>query len=163
MDEQQAAAVRGDVHHLVANFDAAERDLAEVPAERIVIAGYVDDFGAFARLAQYLLHHVVVRLRPEPSPLELPAVDDVPEEIEIRRFGVAQEFEQQAGLAGCAAQMEIRYPDRAEAELATVSVFHGSVRVARSALRRPGPPFDETPLFADGESAHAGMSISALC
>ena len=47
-------------------FDAAELVVDERPGEFVVIAGDVDDPGALARLAQNLLNHVVVGLRPVP-------------------------------------------------------------------------------------------------
>ena len=53
-----------------------------VAQELVVVAGDVDDARALARLAQQLLHDVVVRLRPVPALLQPPAVDDVADEID---------------------------------------------------------------------------------
>ena len=67
VDHQQAAAVGGGVDRLVADLDAAERMREEVARELVVVAGNEDDLRALARLAQDLLHDVVVRLRPVPA------------------------------------------------------------------------------------------------
>jgi hypothetical protein len=57
-----------------------------------------------------------VRLVPVPAALQLPAVDDVADEIEVRAVGVAQEVEQLLGLAARGAQVDIRDEDRAVAQ-----------------------------------------------
>ena len=62
---------------------------------------------ALAGQAQDLLHHVVVRLRPVPAALQLPAVDDVADQIERVAVHVADEVEQQLGLAAARAQMDV--------------------------------------------------------
>ena len=52
---------------MFAHLDAAEMGAVIVAQEFVVIAGDVDDARALARLAQKLLRHVVVRLRPVPA------------------------------------------------------------------------------------------------
>jgi len=81
------------VHGLAADGDAAEREIDVMPRSLVVVAGNVDDLGAFARLPEYLLDDVVVRLMPVPAAFELPGVDDVADEIQVVRFGVTQEIE----------------------------------------------------------------------
>ena len=61
-DEEARAGAR-DVHRLVADGDAAEVDADVVSRRLVVVARDVDDPRALARLAQHLLHDVVVRLR----------------------------------------------------------------------------------------------------
>src|SRR6516164_5463460 len=102
-----------------------------MPSERVVVAGNVDDGRSLSRLAQDLLHDVVVRLRPEPAPTQLPAVDNVADEVQVLRFGVTQEIEKEERLTGGAPEMQIGDPDGAEAEFAGVIVVHGD------RLRRP--------------------------
>ena len=58
-----------------------------------MVARDVDDARALARLAQQLLHHVVVRLRPIPARLELPAIDDIADEIDHVGVVVAEELQ----------------------------------------------------------------------
>ena len=62
--------------------DPAELQPDELAQLLIVIAGDVDDLRALARRAQHLLHDVVVRLRPVPALLQLPAVEDVADQVE---------------------------------------------------------------------------------
>src|SRR5437899_1174801 len=50
--DQQATAVGRRMNDFFAQFDAAERDVAEVAAERVMVARNVDDGSAFAGLAQ---------------------------------------------------------------------------------------------------------------
>ena len=79
-----------------------------------MIARQINEAGALARLAQQLLHHVVVRLRPIPARAQLPAIDDVADQID--RFGIviAQEVEQAFGLAAARAEMNIRNKESTE-------------------------------------------------
>ena len=67
----------------------------------------VEQARAFARLAQELLHDVIVRLRPVPGRLELPAVDDVPYEINGIGLIVPHEVEQLLGLAPFGSKMNV--------------------------------------------------------
>ena len=76
------------------HLDAAEMGAVIAAQEFVVIAGNVDQPRALARLAQQLLHHVVVRLRPIPRRSQRPAVDDVADQIDRFGFVVAEEIEQ---------------------------------------------------------------------
>ncbi len=80
-----------------------------------MIAGHIDDARALARLAQQLLHDVIVRLRPIPAALQPPAVDDVADEIKGVGVMMLQKVEQQLGLKPSGAEMEIRQEQRPEA------------------------------------------------
>ena len=82
--------------------------------EFVVIAGHIDDAGALARLAQKLLHHVVVRLRPVEAGLQRPAVDDVADQIDRVGLVEAQKVEQLARLAAARAEMNVGDEERAE-------------------------------------------------
>jgi len=62
--DPETAAVGEPVLRLVAQRDAAEVQPGELAAELVVVAEHIDDTSALARLAQDLLHDVVVRLRP---------------------------------------------------------------------------------------------------
>ena len=95
-------------------LDAAKMGAVIVAQELVVIAGEINDARALARLAHELLHHVVVRLRPIPARSQLPAVNDVADQID--RFGivVAQELEEAFGLAASRAEMNIRNKESTE-------------------------------------------------
>ena len=73
------------------HIDAAEIVGDITARELVVIAGHEDHACALAGLAQDLLHHVVVALRPVPRSAQLPAVDDVADQVQRLAFGVAQE------------------------------------------------------------------------
>jgi hypothetical protein len=103
------------VEGFAAHVDIAEREVAELARGFIVIAGDIDDLRAFSRLAQDLLHDVVVRLRPEPAFAKLPAVDDVADEIQVFRLVMPKEIEQIRRLAATRAEVDVGQPDRAVA------------------------------------------------
>jgi hypothetical protein len=115
VDHQQLLAVGLDVDRLVLDAHVAEGELAILPCRLVVVAGDVNNVGALARLAQDLLHNIVVRLRPVPPTLQPPAVDDVADQVEIFGLVLAQEIEQHLGLAAARAEMDIRQEDRAVA------------------------------------------------
>ena len=111
--DQKAPAVGGDVDHLVRHFDVAEGQPHELPRHRIVVAGHVDHARALARLAQQLLHHVVVGPRPVPAAAQLPAVDDVADQIQRVGFVVLQKIEQITRLAAGRSQVDVGNPQGA--------------------------------------------------
>ena len=91
----------------------------------VVIAGNEDDARALARLAQQLLQHVVVGLRPVRAAAHFPEVDDVADEID--RLGTPtrlQEIEQRFGLRRARPKMDVRDEYRSVAELIFVQVVH---------------------------------------
>jgi hypothetical protein len=114
MHDQIAAAVGTFMDRRLNHLDTAKMGAVIVAQELVVIAGQIDDARALARLAHQLLHHVVVRLRPIPARPQLPAVDDVADQID--RFGivVAQEVEEAFGLAASRAEMNIRDEESTE-------------------------------------------------
>ena len=87
---------------------------AEIIAQEfVVVAGNVDQPLALARLAQKLLDHVVMGLRPVPAALQLPAVDDVAYEIDRVGLEVAQEGEKPLRLTRLRPEMYVRNEDGA--------------------------------------------------
>ena len=138
VDHQIPPAVGGDMHRLAGDQDAAEV-MVEIVAQRlVVIAGHVDHVRPFARLAQNLLDDVVMRLRPIPPALEPPAIDDVAHEIKPVGFVLAQEVEQEIGLAAGRAQMDVRQEDRppARGPVVRAAAAREAVRRARDGVRR---------------------------
>ena len=116
MHHPQAPAVGRDVDAVLHHLDTAEAVLQVAPGELVVVARRIDHVGALARLAQDLLHHVVVGLRPEPAPPQLPAVDDVAHQVQALALDHAQEVQQRLGLAAGRAQVHIGDEDGAHAQ-----------------------------------------------
>ena len=114
MHHEIAIAVGAVVDRALADVDAAEMGTIVVAQELVVIAGHVDQAGALARLAQQLLHHVVVRLRPVPARAQLPAVDDVADEVDHIRIVIPQKIEQQQRLASARTEMHVGNEERAK-------------------------------------------------
>ena len=85
-----------------------------VAQELVVVAGDVDDLGALARLAQHLLHEVVVRLRPVPARFQRPAIDDIADQVDRVGVVAAQEIEQSFGLRAAGPEMHVGDKQRAE-------------------------------------------------
>jgi hypothetical protein len=115
--DPQLPTVGSEVDAIVHHVDAAEAVRHVAPRELVVVAGHEDDMRALARLAQQLLHHVVVRLRPVPAALELPAVDDVAHQVQGATARRAQEVEQGRSAASRGAQVQVGNPDRTHVEL----------------------------------------------
>ena len=112
--------VDGGFHH----FDAAEMGAVIIAQELVVIARQINDAGALAGLPQQLLHDVVVLLRPVPAGLQLPAVDDIADEIDGIGVVVTQEVEKLAGLAAARAEMHIGNKEGTKLFLAFVLERH---------------------------------------
>src|SRR5262249_2582051 len=98
VNDEVAATVSAAMHRILNHFDAAEMRAVVITQKFIVVAGHVDDARAFARLPQYLLHHVIVRLRPIPAVFELPAVNDVADQVDRVGLMMAKEIEKLFGL-----------------------------------------------------------------
>ncbi len=116
MRDPQPPAVGRDVHAVLHHVDAAEVVLHVAPRELVVVAGHEDHARALAGLAQDLLHHVVVALRPVPAAPQLPAVDDVTDQVQRLAVGGAQEVQQGQRLAARRAEVQVGDPDRAHAQ-----------------------------------------------
>ena len=139
VSDPQTATVGQRVHAFLDDVHATEVVRHIAARKFIVVAGHKDHPRALACLAQDLLHHVVVALRPVPGAAQLPAVDDVAHQIQRLAFGGAQEFEQRARLAARRAQVQIRDPDRANVQgCVGFGVVHAGGRCVhgRSSSRR---------------------------
>ena len=100
------------------HLDAAKMRAVIIAQELVVVARQIDDAGALARLAQKLLHDVVMLLRPEPAGPQLPAVDDIADQIDGVGVVVAQEIEKMPGLTTACAEMHIGNKERTELDYA---------------------------------------------
>ncbi len=125
-----APPVRPLVDPVAGHHNASEVNAAEVAHPVVVVAGDVDDPHALTRQPEHLLHHVVVRLRPGPTALQLPAVDDVADQEQGLGLDRADEVEQQLGLAAAGPEVDVGDEDRAEA------VGNGDVHRRSSGVRR---------------------------
>ena len=124
MQDEKPPPVRGYVCGFGQNGDAAEPVSGEVPETLVVVTGNIDDARSLARLAQELLDDVVVLLAPVPGapyPLD---IDDVADEVEIVRFGRAEEIQQESGIASACAEVHVGYPDRAIPVASTQDCIH---------------------------------------
>jgi hypothetical protein len=106
--DQIAAAVGTFVDRRFHHLDAAEMRAVIIAQELIVVAGQIDETGALAGLAQKLLYHVIMRLRPIPALAQLPTVDNVADQINRVRIMITQEVEKPFSLAAARAEMNIR-------------------------------------------------------
>ena len=105
--DQITAAVRGLMDRGLNHFDAAEMRSIIVAQEFVVVARQIDHPRALARFAQELLNDIVVLLRPKPARAQLPAVNDIADEIDRVGVVVAQKTEELCGLAAARAEMDI--------------------------------------------------------
>ena len=120
VDHQIAPAVGTLMDGVLHDVDAAEMRAVIVPQELVVIARHIDDLGALARLAQHLLHEVVVRLRPVPVRSQRPAVDDIADEIDGIGVVAAEEVEQSVGLRAAGSEMDVGDKQSAKAPFGTL-------------------------------------------
>src|SRR6516164_4474592 len=114
MHDEITASVGALVYGVLDHLDTAEMSAVIVAQEFVVVARQVDQARALAGLAQQLLHHVVVRLRPVPARAQLPAVDDVADQIDRLGDVIAQEVKKTVGMAAARAEMNIRYKESTE-------------------------------------------------
>jgi hypothetical protein len=104
------------VNRLGHQLDAAEIE-PDITAEGLVmVAGYVDDARAVLCLFEDAAHDIVVARRPVPALPQLPAVDDVPDQVERLAIDRFQEVEQQLGVAARGSEMRVGDPCRAHGE-----------------------------------------------
>jgi len=112
MHDQHALAVGRLMHQFLGDQDAAEGHAVVIAQGIVVIARHQHDAGSLAGLAQDLLHHVIVALRPEPALLQAPAIDDIADQIEVVGFEMLEEIEQEIRLAAARPEMHVRDENR---------------------------------------------------
>ena len=121
MQNPDFSPIGGGVNDLIdklnsAHFDARYASIAfiqilnELTDKHIVIACDIDNPRAFARFAQEFLNHIVVGLWPVPTFFQLPAVDNVADQINRLCLVVRHKVQQSARLAIARTQMHIRNP-----------------------------------------------------
>src|ERR1700730_10299294 len=107
MDDEVAVTIGTNMDIALGNLDAAEMSTIIAAQEFVMIARHVDHAGALARLAQQLLHHVVIGLRPVPGRTQPPAIDNVADQINGIGVMKAEEVEKKLRLASAGAEMNI--------------------------------------------------------
>lgn len=112
VSDPEPSAIGSDVDGILDHVDVTEGETYELSQQLIVIAGNVDDARALAREAQELLDDVVMRLGPVPAVAQLPAVEDVADQIERVGPVRSQEIEEIVSLATWRTEVDVRYPDR---------------------------------------------------
>ena len=86
---------------------------AEMTGEKlIVIAWNVDDPRPFAGLAQNLLNHVVMLLRPVNATFERPDIDQITDDVERLELVFLEEGKKRRGIAAAGAKMDVGDPPR---------------------------------------------------
>ena len=112
-----ASPVRRGVNHLVRHLNSTDgqvrRVFEKIAHKHVVVAGDEDNARTFARLAQQFLNHIVVRLRPVPALFELPAINDVSDQINALGFVVREKIQQSMRLTVLRAQMNVGQPQGA--------------------------------------------------
>ena len=130
--DEEVAAVGSGVGDVASDLDAAEGEPDELARELVVIARHEHHARAAPHLAQQLLDHVVVSLRPIEARAHAPAVDDVADEIVGLGIVVAQEVEHQLRLAAACSQVNVGKEDRAVAVDGVEGLVHGGRTARRS-------------------------------
>src|SRR5215468_4777267 len=100
MHNEIAPAIGADMDGVALDRDAAELHPAIVTQSLVMIAGNEHELSAFARLAQKLLQHVVMGLRPVDAAPDAPEVDNVADKIDAVGIVAAKEIEESVGPTG---------------------------------------------------------------
>ena len=136
VNDQIAPPVDALMDGVFHDVDAAKMRAVIIPQEFIVIARHIDDLGALARLAQYFLHEVVVRLRPVPVRSQRPAIDDIADEIDGIGIMAAEKVEQSIGLRAACSEVDVGDKQSAKAPFRSLFTHHVTSH-ARAANRIP--------------------------
>ncbi len=115
VDDEIAATIRANVHHLLGQRHVAKSQAEEFVHELVVVAGDVGDPRLLAALAQQFLDQRVVVIPPEPFVFEFPAVDEIADDVEVIALVGAQKIQQRVHLRVLRAEMHVGNPDRAVA------------------------------------------------
>jgi hypothetical protein len=135
--DEIAPPLGGGVHNVLVDLDAAEAQAGIIAQALVVVARNEHEAHALARLAQQLLQHVVVRLRPMRAAAHLPEVDDVADQIDGVGFAVPKQVEQLRSLRRARAQVDVgdeeraHMPARTEAHRQVIPGFRHGAREKR--------------------------------
>ena len=107
VQDEQPAAVGGDVDRLLPDLDPAEVHAGELAEHLVMIAGNVDDAGAVLGALHHPPDDRIVTLGPVEALLHPPAVDDVADQIERVGIDMVEEVDQQPVVAAAGAEMDV--------------------------------------------------------
>ncbi len=79
-----------------------------------MITSNVDDVGTLATLAEQLLDHIIVLLRPMPIAPQAPPIDNIADKIDRLGFMIAKKIQKQFRLCGLGTEMHIRDKEGSE-------------------------------------------------
>ncbi len=114
---QKFAAIDKAVDYPVSDLNAEATRVAyafehgDMPHGFIVVAGDIDDLGAFMCFSEKLIENFADRFVPVPAFMKFPSIDDVADQIERVGFRFAQEIEKGGGIEGFGADMKIGQED----------------------------------------------------
>ena len=109
VQDEDSASVGRDMKCMFLDRDRAVS--AEMTGEKlIVIAWNVNDPRPFAGLAQNLLNHVVMLLRPVNATFERPDVDQITDDVERVELVFLEEGKERRGITTAGPEMDVRNP-----------------------------------------------------
>ena len=111
VQHEEFFAVRRRVNHLTRNRHAAEIHAEELLQKFVMVPGDVNDLRVLAAFAEEFLDQHIVVVLPVPLGLQLPAVEEIADEIEITALVVAQEIQQGVHLRMLRAEVDVGNPD----------------------------------------------------
>jgi len=115
MHHPQTLPGGGHMHRFFLHLHTAKGMPDKCTGKFIVVARHVDHATTFAGASQQLLHHIVVALRPEPAPAQLPAVHDIAHQVQDLARMVLEEILQGVGLKARCTDVQIGNENRAVA------------------------------------------------
>ena len=112
VDDQITFAIGAGVDDLLRQLEAAQMQLAKILEKFVVIAGDVGDLSPMTAFAEQFLNQDVVFVAPKPFVLQLPAVNQVANDVKVLAFAPAQKLQQSVHLRVAHSQMNVRNPNR---------------------------------------------------
>jgi hypothetical protein len=113
VQDEIALSIGCGVNDFTGEHNRAEIDIDKLFEEFVVVAGDIYDFGILPAFAKEFLDEHVVFIPPMPFALQLPAVNNVANQIKIFAFEFSQKIQQGIDLRVAGAEMHVRDPDRA--------------------------------------------------
>lgn len=117
MRDPQAAPICSGVHSIGHHLDTAKRMPHKGSGKFVVVTRNKHHATPLARAAQQLLHHIVVRLWPEPTAAQLPPIHDVSHQVQMVAGMVLQKIQKRFSLTPRRAEVQIRNEHRTEPAL----------------------------------------------
>ncbi len=126
VEDKVTLAVSRGMNSFAGKHNAAEVHIDELLKKLVMVPGDVNDLGFLAAFAKYFLDENVVSVFPVPFRAQRPAVDEIPDEVEIAAFALPQEFQQGVHLCVFGSEVNIRYPNGSKAHFLLAKKFRVS-------------------------------------